>query len=433
MTNRTWFRNLFVIVLLGNVVVGATTFYFYKSFNLTFLWTITKLFIIAFLLCVVGLLFYIFVIKKGLHDFWIDFKIRNNIEQNLISIGAYYNKTDKNIYFLPPVKIDVAKSVITIVLDDVKIRKAVETYIDYFSSALPDNFVIKDYYISNSGNEFYIYYRDETKDNQIQYNSINEYLTHIDTYKPFEIEVDNEHIINLIDNSHWLLSGSSGSGKSFLSQLLTIQFIRKGFEVSIYDVKQSYSAFADYIEDYETSPDTILEKLCAVADEMKQRQSTIKDLLKTNPRALAVDYGYKQKIIIIEEYIGLKTMLAKDKDKIKLLENIIKEISVLARSVNISLFIVAQSSSVDLIDASIKNNLNKIFLGYLASNIQVSTFGTGVEVPTFNKIKKGYGYIQLDKVEQIKVPNVVYSVEELKILKNNLCEEKAESLFSQIS
>ena len=85
----------------------------------------------------------------------------------------------------------------------------------------------------------------------------------------------------------------------------------------------------------------------------------------------------------------------------------------MARSVNISLFIVAQSSSVDIIDSAIKNNLNKIFLGHLASNIQVSTFGTGVEVPLFSQIEKGYGYIQLDKVEQIKVPNVLYSVDEL--------------------
>jgi len=417
MTNRTLTLCSFIFVLLGSVVVGATTFYFYEQYKLKFLITLTALFFLTSFLCALGLVVYIFVFKKGFKNFLLELKIRNNLEQNLISINAFYRKTENNIYFVPKIKINLDKSVIEIKTDDIKIRKSIENYEDLLSSALPDNLVVKDYYVSNSGNEFIIEFRDDEKDNQIVYKSLKEYLNHIDQKELFDIEIDNEHTINLIDYSHFGIFGSTGSGKSFLAQLLTIQFIRKGFEVSIYDVKQSYSAFTDYVDNYITEPTEILNSLLSVADEMKERQSALRDILKTNPRALAVDYGYKPKIVLIEEYIGLKTMLANDKEATKKLENTIKEISVLARSVNISLFIVAQSSNVDLIDASIKNNLNKIFLGYLASNIQVSTFGNGVEVPTFNKIKKGYGYIQLDKVEQIKVPNVIYSVEELKQIK----------------
>jgi DNA segregation ATPase FtsK/SpoIIIE-like protein len=228
------------------------------------------------------------------------------------------------------------------------------------------------------------------------------------------MEVDEEHQIRLLDYSHWAILGSTGSGKSYLAQLLLIQFVRKCFDVRIYDVKKSYAAFSDIVETYETEPERIIRNLKEVAEEMRERQNNLADIMKTDPRALAVQYGYRPIVVFIEEYIGLKTLL--DKEQTKTLENTVKEISVLARSVNISLFIVAQSSSVDIIDSAIKNNLNKIFLGHLASNISVSTFGTGVEVPLFSQIEKGYGYIQLDKVEQIKVPNVLYSVDELKQL-----------------
>ena len=92
---------------------------------------------------------------------------------------------------------------------------------------------------------------------------------------------------------------------------------------------------------------------------MRDRQNNLADILKIDPQALAVRYGYRPKLVLIEEYIGLKTLL--DKEETKTLDRVVKEISVLARSVNISLVIVAQSSSVDIIDASIKNNLTGIW------------------------------------------------------------------------
>lgn len=329
---------------------------------------------------------------------------------------------------MPKININLNENKISIKTDDLKIRKKIETYSDQLSSALPDNFVVGDYFITNSGSEFIINFEDINKDTQAKFESLPEYLEHIDKLNKMVFEIDGKHLINLIDYPHFLIAGSTGSGKSYLTQLLAIQFIKKGYEVSIFDVKKSYSAFADFV-DYETEPAKIIEKLKLVSEEMVKRQNELSEVLKYDPRALAIDRGYKQKIIIIEEFIGLKTLLSKD--EIKELDNIIKSISVLARSVNISIFLIAQSSSVDLIDSSIKNNLNKIFLGYLASNIAVSTFGNGVEVPAFTEIKKGYGYIQLNRIEQIKVPFVKYSVRDLNLLTRNQAGNVPKALSSE--
>jgi len=422
MTNRT-IRNISVLfVLLTSVVIGATTLYFYKQYGLKILLALFYIALILFVVAVVVSCLYIFVIKKGFKNFIEEERIINNLEQNLISIGAYYKTETSNIYYLPKIKVFLDGNCVSIRIDDIKIRKLIESYEDKLSSALPSHLVVKDYYVSNTGNEFIISYRNEATDKQKAYSSLNSYLPHIKQLDKLCYEVDDEHIINLLDYPHFLIGGSTGSGKTYLAQLLIIQFISKGFNVSVYDVKKSYSAFSDYVDVYETDPFKILEKLKEVCEEMKERQNNLEQILKHDPRALAVNYGYQPKVIFIEEYIGLKTMLDKSS---KELDNLVKEISVLARSVNISLFIITQSSNVDTIDASIKNNLNKIFLGYLASNISVSTFGAGVDVPLFTQLEKGNGYIQLDRVEQIRVPKIVYSVNELETIKAVFCEGKA--------
>ena len=411
MTNRTLLYVGSILVTITSAVLGATAFCFFQEWNLNALHDLSAFFLVFFVLALAIELFYIIIIRKGCKRFFYEERIKAKIEQNLIAIGACYKSESSNFYCLPRIKLDFENSIVVLQLEDVKIRKQIEAYKEQLSTALPDALTVKDYYINNTGNQFIIRFKDETKDKQRTYKSLGEYLRHIDYNDQLTMEIDEEHRINLLDFSHWAILGSTGSGKSYLAQLLLIQFVRKGYDVRIYDVKKSYAAFSDIVEGYETEPERIIKNLKQVAEEMRERQNNLADILKHDPRALAVQYGYRPIVVFIEEYIGLKTLL--DKEQTKTLENIVKEISVLARSVNISLFIVAQSSSVDIIDSAIKNNLNKIFLGHLASNIQVSTFGTGVEVPLFSQIEKGYGYIQLDKVEQIKVPNVLYSVDEL--------------------
>lgn len=416
MTNRT-IRNICILMcLIVNAVLGATAFSFYTKYNYSFLLTSSIVLFTISLLIALVLEIYISIYRKGLRNFIEAEKIIGSVEQNLISLNAYYSKSDNNIYSLPKIKVDLTKNELSIGIDNMKIRKAIESCKDELSSSLPSSFIVNEYFVSENGNNFIIRFENINVDKQQTYKSLKEYLKHIDTIKDYSFEIDNKHSVALLDYPHWLIAGSTGSGKSFLTQLLLIQFISKKYDISVYDVKKSYSAFEDYVDRYETEPTKILEMLQEEANIMRQRQELLSSYLKNDPRALAVNYGQRQKIVIVEEYIGLKTLLNKDENKA--LDQVIKELSVLARSVNISLFIVAQSSSVDLIDSSIKNNLNKIFLGPLSSNIKVSTFGNGVDVPLFTETKKGYGYVQFDRIEQIKVPNVMYSVDELKTIRS---------------
>ena len=111
-------------------------------------------------------------------------------------------------------------------------RKQIESYKDQLSTALPSSLTVKDYYVSNDGTSFVIRYKDEEKDAQKVYKSLSDYLKHIDYNDQLMLEIDEEHRVSLLDYPHWSVLGSTGSGKSFLAQLLLIQAVRKRMTLS---------------------------------------------------------------------------------------------------------------------------------------------------------------------------------------------------------
>lgn len=215
---------------------------------------------------------------------------------------------------------------------------------------------------------------------------------------------DRKHIVNVNDYPHFLISGSSGSGKSYLANEIVIQAIVKGWEVVICDLKRSYGLYKDF-SDYVYDIEDIQNKLLSVESEMSERMEKLQPELDRNPRALAVDVGYKPKLVVIEEYISLQASL--DKKKKEELERVVKNLSVLARQSNIHLMIVMQSAGTENIQSTTRSNLTKVLLGNAQSNILTATFGSGVDITCVNtKMCKGEGMIQLDRITMLRVPKI---------------------------
>ena len=215
---------------------------------------------------------------------------------------------------------------------------------------------------------------------------------------------DKKHVVDVRDYPHFLISGSSGSGKSYLANQLVIQAIAKKWEVVICDIKRSYGLYKAYT-DYVYGIDDIIDRLHSVESEMKLRMQKLQPVLDKNPQALAVDIGYKPMLVVVEEYISLlSSMDKKQKDEV---ERIIKNLSVLARQVDIHLMIVMQSAGTENIQSTTRSNLTKVLLGNAQSNILTATFGTGVDIPKINtKMSKGEGLIQLERISVLRVPKI---------------------------
>lgn len=326
--------------------------------------------------------------------------IRHYVESNLISIGAY-NKKVGNYADLPTIRI--RNGVIRITLNNLRVRSIIERYLSSFSTALPDKYIVEDYYITTNNSEVQILYSDIKTYKPEEY-SIKEYLSKVKQNDIFELYFDKNHIVDVRDYPHYLISGSSGSGKSYLANEIVIQAIAKEWEVVICDIKRSYGLYKAYT-DYAYEIDDIVNKLKQIETAMHQRLQALQSELDNDPRALAVDIGYKPMLVVVEEYISLlSSMDKKQRDEV---ERIVKNLSVLARQVDIHLMIVMQSAGTENIQATTRSNLTKIILGSAQSNIMTATFGTGVDIPKINtRMNKGEGLIQLDRISVLRVPKI---------------------------
>ncbi len=343
----------------------------------------------------------------GIKNFINVMHIRSAIESNLISVGAYKKQENKVYVELP--KIKIKSNTIIISLKDLRIRTIISRYLDSFSTALPEWYIVEDYYISQNNAEVVIKYEDMKNYIPEQY-SIMEYIHKIKSLGLFDLYFDKKHIVNINDYPHFLISGASGSGKSYLANQIVVQAIIKEWQVVICDLKRSYGLYRAYA-DYSYEIDDIIEKLQSVESEMNLRMQKLQPELDKNPRALAVDIGYKPMLVVIEEYISLISSL--DKKQKEEVERCVKNISVLARQSNIHLMIVMQSAGTENINSTTRSNLTKVLLGNAQSNIMTATFGTGVDIPN-TKMNKGEGLIQLDRITMLRVP-MISDIENFKL------------------
>lgn len=301
-------------------------------------------------------------------------------------------------------KIKITNSTITIKLSNIKIRAIIERYLDSFSTALPNRFIVEDYYITQNNAEVIISYED-VKNYKYEEYSLIEYKNKIKAMNNLDLYFDRKHVVNVNEYPHFLISGSSGCGKSYFVNELVTQAIIKEWKVVVLDLKRSYGLYKDFI-DYSYEIYDILEKLQSIEQEMMLRLENLQSELDKNPRVLAVDIGYKPMLVVLEEYISLQSSL--DKKNKEELERVVKNISVLARQSNIHLMIVLQSAGTENIQATTRSNLTKVLLGNAQSNIINATFGNNVDIPNYNtKMNKGEGLIQLDRITMLRVPRVI--------------------------
>lgn len=402
-SKRQYYRNGLIAMLIVGVLISVGTL----TLNKYLLnWTVLEkaaMYLLMAIIMIIGLYAVIVLLKyRGLKRFISRKRLMNAVEDNLIAIGAYEKKENVKFVNLPKIKIN--DGTIRINLKNMRIRSLIERYLNSFSTALPEKYVVEDYYITQNNSALVIQYED-IKNFKPEIYTLDEYKEKVKRLDLMEFYFDKKHIVNMNDYPHFLISGMSGSGKSYFANELVIQAIVKGWEVVVLDLKRSYGLFREHVE-YFYEIEDILDKLIEVESEMNARMLKLQSELDKNPRALAVDIGFNPKLIVLEEYISLQSAL--DKKKKEELERVVKNISVLARQSNIHLMVVMQSAGTENIQPTTRSNLTKVLFGNAQSNILNATFGHGVDIPNVNgKFGKGEGLIQLDRITILRVPSII--------------------------
>ena len=341
-------------------------------------------------------LVYVFSKYKSIKKYYRFCRLRQSIEKNLLSIKAYEEKEGIHYKILP--KIRITDDTIYIDLSNIKIRKAIEQYTDTWSSGLWKNFVVEDISISENATQFIIKYEDIAMYEKEVYTT-EEFKERMRVLvKPYEIYFSKKYIVDLNAHPHWLIAGESGAGKSTLIEQILAQSVMKMFITKVADIHGALS-FYNEILDYYYKPTEILDMLKEVQEEMRKRMNAI---MESKERGItAIKLGYEPMLILIEEFIDLKSMY--NKTELKEFEDIILSLAVGARKASIFLFISSQSIGTEVIPANARHNFSKILLGNPASNIIKSTFGDGIDIPKVSFKNKGEGLICIDnKVHVLK-------------------------------
>ena len=401
-SKRKYYRNFLLTMLITGVVLLFAASVVDKYVIHTYVvGRICRKMLVMIILAICACVIMTLLKNRGIKNYVSKRILIKNIEENLISIGAYTKIENKNFVMLPKIKIRDNKIIIE--LSNLRIRNILDRYMNSFSTALPERYVVEDYYVTKNNAQIVISYEDVKNFKPEKYDLM-EYRKLIENTDKMDLYFDRKHVVNLNDHPHILLSGGSGSGKSYLANELVIQAIFKQYEVVILDIKRSYGLYKDHAE-YYYETDTILQKIRDIENEMSERMEKLQPELDKNPHVLAVDIGYRPKLVVIEEYISLLSSM--DKKQKEEMERIVKNISVLARQSNIHMLMVMQSAGTENINSTTRSNMTKILMGRAQSNILNATFGnSGVDIPT-TQLNKGEGLIQLDRITVIRVPEIM--------------------------
>lgn len=401
-SKRKYYRNFLLTMLITGVVLLFAASVVDKNVIHTYVvGRICRKMLVMIILAICACVIMTLLKNRGIKNYVSKRILIKNIEENLISIGAYTKIENKNFVILP--KIRIRDNKIIIELSNLRIRNILDRYMNSFSTALPERYVVEDYYVTKNNAQIVISYEDVKNFKPEKYDLM-EYRKLTENTGKMDLYFDRKHVVNLNDHPHILLSGGSGSGKSYLANELVIQAIFKQYEVVILDIKRSYGLYKDHAE-YYYETDTILQKIRDIENEMSERMEKLQPELDKNPHVLAVDIGYRPKLIVIEEYISLLSSM--DKKQKEEMERIVKNISVLARQSNIHMLMVMQSAGTENINSTTRSNMTKVLMGRAQSNILNATFGnSGVDIPT-TQLNKGEGLIQLDRITVIRVPEIM--------------------------
>lgn len=217
-----------------------------------------------------------------------------------------------------------------------------------------------------------------------------------------KIKIYDDFVIDLRKNFSMLISGASGSGKSFFTYYYLTRFISqtvngKHAKIYVIDLKLSdiykLSKLSGLpVENYGTTNEDAFRIVRHYINEMNRRMEIYNksDLFDS----IGIDLGLPPLLLVIEEYSSLVASM--DSKAKKDFENMVAIVAQKARSLSMGVCIVMQQPRSDSLSTNIREQLvNAIFLGAPTRESSQMVFST-TDVPKVKK-DKGVGLYSVDK------------------------------------
>lgn len=187
--------------------------------------------------------------------------------------------------------------------------------------------------------------------------------------------------VNLSVHPHYLIGGETGSGKTVLIKSLIYQALKKGFKVTLIDMKHfvDYAKLVPLVEDAIDDESALDETLNSLVAEMHRRLGTLRDSGCKNIDEYNTNFPEEKMprmLVVIDEYMEAIVKFGDKNQKARGEQNEAKIATLckLSRAAGISVIIGLQRAGMDL-SGQIRSN-TRVIIGSCNDNLSIVMTGS---------------------------------------------------------
>lgn len=378
----------------AGLVVGSSFFSIFQNIlGIKIINLVRFLSIVLIGLCVLIWLLENQAFKFGLKKAWQGSQLVRAIEDQLIDAKIFIEKyrTENGVIGvdLPRIVVDWNDEPVVKIANSIKFHRKFSD-LDFSAGVL--NYTVENSYFSLDENWLILELHDFMRSRRLVFDDFKDFKKRIEEVPKNELLIDQ----NLqVKNQHCLIIGRTGSGKSYFLETLIAEWLIHGVDLSIADPKNAdLSVISEKINGKSaTTFDQISELISEFYNEMKKRMVQVREKLRDDPNKTAFDFGFTEKVLIIDEFGAFSAQLQRQKktDRDKIMGQL-QEIIFMGRQLGYYLVLILQKTDATTIPTSIRDNMGfRIVLGQNDATTYQTTFGTSSEIPKI-KMKAGNGW-----------------------------------------
>lgn len=284
--------------------------------------------------------------------------LKNRIDKALVMDKMYIvveSLDDKKIQYAKTPKVKIISDSEIRIMNLAGLNDKLETFKDEMTVVLENGRVVDTFQRDITGKYFIAEILDLKADNQYIFETMQDYLNVVNSTENHVIPIMKNGVeINLATTPHMLVSGQTGSGKSYSLYHLMFTLILKGHELFVIDRKQALTKLdtvlgVDHVADENPrESDQIFELVEKVENIMFERQAILKNdkRFKKDIEAGFKNAGWKNICLVIDELGALTNDLAGlKKEKRDRFYSALSNIAMAGRNTGVSLMISLQQAN----------------------------------------------------------------------------------------
>lgn len=331
--------------------------------------------------------------KFGLKKSWKMSQLVHAVQDQLIDAHIFIerSKSDNGVVYvdLPRIKIEWQNEPVVQIANSINFHAKFDK-LDFSAGFL--DYAVESSYFSNDENWLVLELHNYGVSRRFVFDDFQKFSKKIQSIPQNKILVDESLTLR---HSHMLIVGQTGSGKSYFTETLLLEWLLHGVSLSIADPKNAdlsvlgESVGASVATDFKQIADLINH----FYSDMLERMKIVHEKLKLDPNKTAFDFGLQEHFLIIDEYGAFAAVLQRQKkaDRDRIMGQL-QEIIFQGRQCGFYVCLITQQVNATILPTAIRDNLGfRIALGQNDKTTLQTAFGESAEIPK-KKMRPGNGW-----------------------------------------